>query len=187
MNKNIVLIGFMGTGKSEVGKEVAERLGYGFIDTDEIIEKREMLKIPEIFDKHGESYFRNIESEVIKEVSKKDRVVISTGGGAVIKYENRENLRRNSVMVCLTASPEVIYERTRRYNSRPLLKTNEPLMKIKELLNERQEYYSQADITLDTSDKSTADIVNIILERVGTGRPADDPEGKGRLVVNNNG
>jgi shikimate kinase len=187
MNKNIVLIGFMGTGKSEVGKELAKKMGYAFIDTDDLIEKRERISISGIFEKYGEPYFRKAESEIIEEVSKKDGVVISTGGGAVIKKENIENLKKNSVMVCLTASPESIYERVRDANNRPLLKINDPLTRIKELLKEREEYYSQADMTLDTSDKSTADIVNIILERVGTGRPADDPEGKGRLVVNNNG
>lgn len=167
MNKNIVLIGFMGTGKSEVGKELAERLGYGFIDTDELIEEREGISISEIFDRYGEPYFRKIESEVIEEVSKKDKVVISTGGGAVIKQENRENLNRKGIMVCLTASPQVIHERTRSYDNRPLLKTDDPYKRIEGLLKEREPYY-EADITIDTSKIETSEVVDRILREAKT-------------------
>lgn len=165
-SKNIVLIGFMGTGKTEVGKELAERLGYGFIDTDELIEKKSGISISEIFDRYGEPYFRDIESEVIKDVSRKDKVVISTGGGAVIREENRENLKRKGILVCLTASPEIIHERTRSYDNRPLLKIDDPYKRIKELLKEREPYYSQADITIDTSDIETSEVVNKILKEV---------------------
>lgn len=168
MNKNIVLIGFMGTGKSEVGKELAGRLGYRFVDTDELIEKREGISISEIFDKHGEPYFRKIENEIIEEVSRKERVVISTGGGAVIKQENRENLKRNGIMICLTASPEVINERTRNWGNRPLLKTDDPYKRIKKLLKEREPYYSEADITIDTSKLETSRVVDRILKEVKT-------------------
>jgi len=165
--KNIVLIGFMGTGKSEIGKGLAERLGYGFIDTDEIIEKKEGISISEIFERYGEPYFRDIESEVIKDVSRMDRVVISTGGGAVIRKENRENLKRKGIMVCLTASPEVIYQRTRGYDNRPLLKIDDPYKRIKDLLKEREPYYSEADITIDTSEIGTSEVVDKILKKVG--------------------
>jgi shikimate kinase len=154
----------MGTGKTEVGKELAERLGYGFIDTDELIEKKEGISISEIFDRYGEPYFRDIESEVIKDVSRKDKVVISTGGGAVIKSENRENLKRKGILVCLTASPEVIYSRTGNSEKRPLLNVADPYKRIKELLKERAPYYSQADITIDTSGIETSNIVDMILK-----------------------
>ncbi len=182
MKKNIVLIGFMGTGKSEVGKELAGKMGYAFIDTDDLIEKREGISISDIFEKYGESYFRKVESEIIEEVSKKDGVVISTGGGAVIRPENIENLKRNGIMICLTASPEIIYERTRNIDIRPLLKTDDPDKRIRELLKEREKYYSIAEITIDTTNIETQGIVNMILERVGTGHPSGNPD-KGRLVM----
>lgn len=185
MKRNIVLIGFMGTGKSEVGKELAEKMGYAFIDTDDLIEKREGFSISDIFEKYGEPYFRKVESEIIEDISKKDRVVISTGGGAVINPKNRENLKTKGVIVCLTASPEVIHERTGSFDNRPLLKTDDPYERIKGLLKEREPYYSQADITIDTSDMETSEIADIILERVGTGRSSGNSNRSGRLVINN--
>lgn len=183
MRKNIVLIGFMGTGKTDAGKGIAERLSYTFLDTDELIEKREGITISEIFEKYGEPYFRKAESEVIEEVSKKEGVVISTGGGAVIRNENRENLKRNGIMICLTADPEVIYERTKTFDNRPLLKTDDPYKRMRELMKEREGYYSQAEMTIDTTNKGTQEIVNIILERVGTGRISGNPDKSGRPVV----
>ncbi|MEK6689782.1 MAG: shikimate kinase [Nitrospirota bacterium] len=168
MKKNIVLIGFMGTGKSEVGKELAKMLGYKFIDTDELIEKREGIPVSEIFDKYGETYFRKIESEIIKDVSVMENVVISTGGGAVIRSENRMNLKRNSITICLTASPEVIYERTKDYDNRPLLKTDDTYMRIKELLKEREPYYSEADIKIDTTQLEAQKVVETIMKEMRT-------------------
>lgn len=168
MKKNIVLIGFMGTGKSEVGKELAKMLGYKFIDTDELIEKREGIPVSEIFDKYGETYFRKIESEIIEEVSIMKDVVISTGGGAVIRSENRMNLKKNSITICLTASPEVIYERTKDYDNRPLLKTGDPYMRIKELLKEREPYYSEADIKIDTTQLEAQKVVETIMKEMRT-------------------
>lgn len=168
MKKNIVLIGFMGTGKSEVGKELAKTLGYKFIDTDELIERRERIPVSEIFDKYGEPYFRKIESEIIKDVSVMENVVISTGGGAVIRPENRMNLKRNSITICLTASPEVIYERTKDYDNRPLLKTDDTYMRIKELLKEREPYYSEADIKIDTTQLEAQKVVETIMKEMRT-------------------
>lgn len=168
MKKNIVLIGFMGTGKSEVGKELAKMLGYKFIDTDELIEKREGIPVSEIFDKYGEPYFRKIESEIIKDVSVMENVVISTGGGAVIRSENRMNLKKNSITICLTASPEVIYERTKDYDNRPLLKTDDTYMRIKELLKEREPYYSEADIKIDTTQLEAQKVVETIMKEMRT-------------------
>lgn len=168
MKKNIVLIGFMGTGKSEVGKELAKTLGYKFIDTDELIERREGISVSEIFDKYGETYFRKIESEIIKAVSVMENVVISTGGGAVIRSENRMNLKRNSITICLTASPEVIYERTKDYDNRPLLKTDDTYMRIKELLKEREPYYSEADIKIDTTQLEAQKVVETIMKEMRT-------------------
>jgi shikimate kinase len=97
-----------------------------------------------------------------------ENVVISTGGGAVISSENRMNFKKNSITICLTASPEVIYERTRGYDNRPLLKTDDPYMRIKELLKEREPYYSEADMKIDTTQLETQKVVEMIMREIGT-------------------
>lgn len=167
--KNIVLTGFMGTGKTEVGKILAQRLGYTFLDADSIIEQEQKMSITEIFRQHGEPYFRDIESDVIRRLSERDRVVISTGGGAVLRQENMDNLRKKGIIVCLTASPETILERTSNDNTRPLLQVEDPLKKIKELLEFRRPYYERSDIMVDTEGKSPIDVAEEIIERIRAG------------------
>ncbi|HCL82252.1 MAG TPA: shikimate kinase, partial [Nitrospiraceae bacterium] len=148
--KNIVLTGFMGTGKTEVGRILAQKLGYTLVDADTEIEKEQKTTITEIFKQYGEPKFREIESGVIKRLSEMEKAVISTGGGAVLKQENMDNLRKRGVIFCLTASPETILERTSINNDRPLLQVENPLQKIKELLEFRRPYYEKADIMIDT-------------------------------------
>jgi len=162
---NIVLIGFMGTGKSLVGKELARRLELGYVDTDELIEKKEGKAIPEIFAQKGEDYFRQREKEVIKEISKFKGYVISTGGGAVLSPENIKCLKENGYLVCLTANTEVILQRTKNQNGeRPLLNGfRNKKKRIQELLKARKPYYQQADFTIDTSSLSIPQIVNAII------------------------
>lgn len=156
----------MGTGKTEVGKLLAQRLGLTFFDADSIIEQEQNMTITEIFRQFGEPYFRDIEADVIKRLSEKDRVVIATGGGAVLREENMKNLRKKGIIVCLTASPETILRRTSNDSSRPLLQVEDPLRKIKELLKFRRPYYEKADIMVDTEDKDPAEIVEEIMERI---------------------
>jgi len=103
---NIVLTGFMGTGKSIVGEKLAQRLGMGYIDTDQIIEEREGCEISKIFKEKGEDYFRKIETEVVKEVSSFNNCVIATGGGVVLKEENIKALRRKGIIISLSANPD---------------------------------------------------------------------------------
>lgn len=156
---NVVLTGFMGTGKTEVGKALAEKLGYEFLDTDELIEKRVGLKISEIFEKFGEPYFRKIESEVVEDVSKLNKKVISTGGGVVLKSENMENLSKNSIIINLRASPEEIYNRLKDKDDRPLLKKDDVLGEIKKLLEVRKKFYERCDYYIDTDGLTTQEVV----------------------------
>jgi shikimate kinase len=166
MVKNIVLTGFMGTGKTEVGRVLAQRLGYVLIDVDEEIEKEQKMKISDIFSRSGEPAFRDIESAMIRKLAQLGRAVISTGGGAVLRQENINSLRSKGVIVCLTASAETIFGRTKRSNDRPLLKVDDPLGKIKELLVFRQPCYKKADIAIDTEGKAPVEVAEEIIEKV---------------------
>ena len=166
--RNIALTGFMGTGKTEVGRILAKRLGYIFIDVDSEIEKKKGMKITEIFSRDGEPAFREIEEETIGEISCGDRLVISTGGGAVMRQKNMDNLKRKGVIVCLSASAATIVHRTRGSKDRPLINVEDPLARIKELLAVRQPYYEQADITVNTESKSPVQIAEEIIEEMRT-------------------
>jgi shikimate kinase len=165
--KNIVLIGFMGTGKTVVSKLLASRLKWQRLCTDEMIEWKVGEPISRIFKEHGEPYFRKIESEIVAAVSKDRKVVIDAGGGVVIDELNVKHLKEHGILFCLTARPELILERTKKYAHRPLLNTGDQLGKIKELLSQREEYYKRADHTIDTSDitpEEVADRVTSIMQ-----------------------
>jgi shikimate kinase len=152
---NVALYGFMGVGKSTVGKALSERLGYGFVDMDEMIERRAGAKIKDIFATEGEKGFRALEKEVAKEVGKRDRHVIACGGGAVLDPENAEALRSNSVLVLLTASIDEIMERTRKSDVRPLLNVDDARAEAEALLRERMPLYLEAaDLVMDTAGAS---------------------------------
>ena len=160
---NLAITGFMGTGKSVAGKIVAEKLGWQFFDTDEIIEEEVEIKISEIFAKKGEPYFRDLETKTIKLLSLLDKAVISCGGGVVLRPENMDELEKKGVIVCLTASPEKILERTKG-NARPLLAVKDPLSKIKELLKAREQYYKRCSLTIDTSNLSPEQAAEMIIK-----------------------
>ena len=155
---NIVLTGFMGTGKSSVGKLLARRLGYRFIDLDEMIVSQQKASINEIFEKYGERHFRTLEEEAVRSISEHRGLVVSTGGGAVISPQNRDMFRRNGLIVNLTASPEVILERLAQDEGRPLLKRSKDIATIDGLMKERESFYSDADIRIDTSWKKLEDV-----------------------------
>lgn len=153
----------MGVGKTEVGKNLAGRLSYSFLDTDTLIEDAENKKIPQIFKDHGEPYFRKLETEVLETLQDYDEFVLSTGGGIVLKEENVALLREMGKLVLLTARPEVILERLKLTDDRPLLQTGNKLEKIKEILSVRDPIYNEsADMTIDTSDKKIEEIVEEI-------------------------
>lgn len=162
--KNIVLTGFMGTGKTAVGNELSGMLDMELVDIDTEIELSQKKTINDIFKNHGEQHFREIETGVIKKFSEKENIIISTGGGAVLKTGNMDLLRKNSIIFCLNASPETIFERTSRSGDRPLLKVEDPMAKIKELLNYRMTFYEKAGIMIDTDSKTPLQIAGEIME-----------------------
>ena len=166
MKSNLILIGFMGTGKTSLGKLLAEKLGRGFIDIDQKIEQDAGLSIPQIFEKYGEKYFRELEKNAVKEITQRRGLVIATGGGTIKDEENLRLLKNSGVIVCLTTEPEEILRRTERSGERPMLDAEEDrLTTIKKLLAERQQFYSQADYTIDTTDWSPLQIMNDICKR----------------------
>lgn len=166
--RNIVLVGFMGTGKTVVGKLLAKKLGREFLELDEIIEEKEECSIKEIFEKKGEPYFRKLEKEAVKEVSQKKAVIISTGGGAIVDEENFENLKRNGILVCLEASPDVILTRTKGLKSRPLINVSDPKKKIEELLEKRKPFYKKADSCINTDSLSVEQVVEKIQKKLNS-------------------
>ena len=151
---NIVLVGFMCTGKSLVGKRLAATLGLKFIDSDQVIEARAGKTVEQIFADDGEAKFRQLERTVIAHLASKSGQVIATGGGALGDRRNLVELRRSGTLVCLTASPQAILERSRRGPARPLLKVPKPRARIEELLAARACQYAQADYHLDTTELS---------------------------------
>jgi len=166
---NIVLTGFMCTGKTSVGKLLAEKLGYQFVDTDDLIEQRVGMKISDIFAVYGEPYFRDVETEVVKEVAKKDKFVISTGGGVVLRKVNMDELRKNGIIVNLTAKPETIYNRLKNQPGvRPLLNKPDPMNEIIKLLLQREEYYKNCDLRIETDNFTVEQIVQQILDYIKT-------------------
>ena len=164
MIRNVVLIGFMGVGKSSSGRMIANQLGFKFIDMDKAIEKKWGMTIPQMFEQHGEAFFREKEKEMCREVASKKSVVISTGGGTVKDPENVEILKRTGKIVCLAASVDSIMERTSARGTRPILDAMEDRRQgIIDLLAERQPMYAQADYTLDTTDLSPLQVSQDII------------------------
>ena len=153
----------MGCGKSSVGKEVARILDLKFIDTDLEIEKRTGKKISEIFAENGELFFRALETELCKELLNKDNMLISTGGGIVLRKENSDILRKNGLIFLLRASAETTFERIRHKKDRPLLQVENPMEKINELLEKREEFYEYAgDFEIITDGRDILDIAEEI-------------------------
>jgi shikimate kinase len=160
---NIVLTGFMGTGKSAVGQLIARKLGWQFFDTDALIEDETGLSIAVIFARHGEPYFRELESRTVMLLSLLDTSVISCGGGVVLKKENMDELEQRGIIVCLTASPKTILERIKHEQNRPLLQGKDPLSRVQELLTARADCYGRAHVTVATDVKTVEAIADEII------------------------
>lgn len=163
--QNIALIGFMGTGKSSVGQLVAAQLHFTFLDTDHVIEARAGKTISEIFALQGEPAFRELEKKIVGELVTRKKTVISTGGGLPTNPENLASLKAHSLVVCLWASPEKIWDRVHSQTHRPLLKEPDPLAKIHKLLAEREPYYRQADVLLNTEMRSLKDVAQQVIHQ----------------------
>ena len=157
----------MGSGKSKIAREIARRLNVEVIATDDLIEAREGQKIQDIFKTKGESYFRDLEVEIIKEVSSLHHgVIIDCGGGVVLREENLPTLKVNGIVFYLQASPEVIYERIKKEGHRPLLQVPDPLGFMKQLYDQRLPLYNQADYVIDANDASIEGPVVEILMKI---------------------
>ena len=163
-NKNISLVGFMGTGKSSVGKALAKKLGRPLVDIDRLIEEDEERKISDIFEKDGEPYFRKLEKAALESASKRQGLVITTGGGAMLDPQNIETLRRSGWLICLSAKPETIYERVKDTRHRPLLKGGDVLSEIRRLMEIRQPFYAKADFYFQTDGRTAEEVASEILE-----------------------
>ncbi len=167
MPRNVVLIGPMGAGKSTVGRQLAHKLHYQFVDTDHMIEERSGADIPWIFDVEGEAGFRCRESNVLSSVVEMDQVVIATGGGIVVRAENWDMLKASGLVIYLTASIEQLVLRTFKDKKRPLLQVDDPKSKIKEIIEQRDPIYRKiADEVIVTDGNSTKNVVKKISELI---------------------
>lgn len=175
--KNIVLVGFMGTGKTTIATALANRLKMRYVSTDDLIEKKEGRTINEIFQKSGEGYFRDVESAVIRDASCMEGLVIDTGGGAVLREENMSYLKSGGIVICLSADEDTVMERTKKYKHRPLLNVEDPKRKIRDLLAKRAPFYSKADHTIDTGKLTAKQVVDKIAEIASV---LKKPEGESR-------
>lgn len=166
---NLILTGFMGTGKTAVGKRLAKRLDWRFVDVDALVEASAKKSVAEIFAAHGEPVFRRLEKRMIRRLARGDQQVIGTGGGAFADPENRRWLRAVGPVVCLTASPKVILQRVSpTVSKRPLLaRAPSPLARIQQLLAQRASAYAKADLTIDTSHLSVDEVAERIWEEIG--------------------
>jgi shikimate kinase len=160
--KTVILVGFMGAGKSSVGQLLSQMTGWGFIDTDDMIEQAAGKTISEIFAEDGEPAFRELETNALNSLVDKRRSIIATGGGIILKKENRELLKQIGTTFYLKASPETIYERIKSETHRPLLAVDDPQKKIAEILNERADLYEGMRVIVETDGRTVKKIAATI-------------------------
>ena len=157
---NLYLIGMMGAGKTTVGRLLANELGYGFIDTDEVITASAKKSINQIFAEEGEAEFRQLESDVLSQVSAYTKLTVATGGGIILKRENWSYLH-HGLIVWLDATPELLYNRLKEDTTRPLLQDSNPLLKISNILKERESLYTLADLRITLQEEETPEEASI--------------------------
>lgn len=160
--RGVVLVGFMGTGKTVVGRSLAKKLDLKFVDIDDLIEQRLGMSIEEVFQRHGEPYFRGVEKKVVAQISKGDGYVVAAGGGVVLDLENVTKLKRMGRMIHLFARPDVILNRLQDVHNRPLLEGEDRRRRIEVLLTRRASFYARADHEIDTSELSVEEVVEKI-------------------------
>lgn len=170
-NYNIVLIGFMGTGKSTIARELAKTRQMNIVEMDEEIVRRRGKSIADIFEEEGEEYFRDLETALLKELQTKENQVISCGGGAVLREENVRVMKKNGCVVLLTALPQTIYERVKNNTDRPILQGNMNVEYIASLMEKRREKYEKAaDIVIATDGKNVSQICEEMLQKLAESR-----------------
>lgn len=169
--QNLALIGFMGTGKSSVGRQVADLLNFTCLDTDELIETRAGRTVNEIFAKDGEPAFREMERKIVEELATRTRTIICTGGGLPINPVNLERLKTYALVVCLWASPEKIFERVGDQTHRPLLNGADPLTRIRTLLSAREKFYRAADVLINTEMRSVKEVAQQVVYQFRQAQP----------------
>ena len=162
---NIALIGFMGTGKTSVGRLVAEQLRFDYLDTDEVIQTQTGRLITDIFAEDGEPAFRALEEKIVGELARLTKTVIATGGGLPVNPKNLASLKTHALVVSLWSSPEKIWERVRHQGHRPLLHDADPQKKIRELLAVREPFYKQADVLLNTELRSVREVAQQVVHQ----------------------
>lgn len=164
---NIVLIGFMGTGKTTISEQLCKMYGMEIIDMDQVIAEREGRSIPEIFATEGEEYFRTLETNLLIELQSRNNAIISCGGGAAMRERNVVEMKKNGKVVLLTATPETIYERVKDSDDRPVLKGRKNVKGIAELMEVRRpKYEAAADIVIQTDHKTVVEICEEIMNKV---------------------
>jgi shikimate kinase len=167
ITKNISLIGFMGSGKTSTGKILADKLNFLFIDLDNIIELSLNMPISEVFNKHGEEYFRNTETNSIKKIYINKNCVFACGGGAVIRHENMKVIKKNSIVIFLYVSPKIAFQRLKSENNRPLLEAPNRFAVITDLIEKRDILYrNSCDFIVDTDLKKPEEAADEILQRL---------------------
>jgi shikimate kinase len=163
MASNIILVGFMGSGKTTAGRRLAERLGMTFLDMDDVIVQRTGKPISRIFAEDGEPHFRTLERALVRELAHRDNLVIGTGGGIVLNPDNVREFSRTGLVVCLTAQPDVILKRVGQDAARPLLECEDRLKRIIELKTARQPLYDRVTQQLDTSNLTVEEVVDRLI------------------------
>ncbi len=161
--RNLALVGFMGVGKSVIGRRVAQCLDFEYLDTDAWIENQQNRSISDIFAEEGEPYFRNLEHAATLQLETRSNLVISTGGGLILNPDNLASLRKHALVICLWASPEKIWQRVRRQSHRPLLETENPKEKIHQMLQARSPYYRKADVLVNTDFRTIKEVTRQVM------------------------
>lgn len=165
--KNIYLIGFMGVGKSTVAKELAKLLDAQLVEMDQRIEEEQGMAITEIFERHGEPYFRDLETELLRALAREGKLVVSCGGGSVLRDENAAIMKEQGCIVLLSAAPKTVYERVKNSTNRPLLNGNMNVEYIRGLMEKRRgRYESVADVRIETDGKTIREVCEEILSKV---------------------
>ena len=165
--KNIYLIGLMGSGKTTLGKILSKKLDKHFYDSDQVIEEKLGVNVPMIFEYEGESGFRNRESAVIDELTQQRGVVLATGGGVILRPENRSHLAARGLVIYLSASVKQLYKRTRMDRNRPLLQTDNPREQLQRLHDERDPLYREiSDLVVETDNRSVQQAIPDLIRKI---------------------